>query len=172
MSTSDRLKHVRTRFKLGLNKPQIGKAIEELRDFNRDFGLITEQITKALQEILNEHKDDAALTRKSARSLNILQRYHRVRYASKALYSTLQVRWMCSSHHCHSFDVRILDCDPGKGKGKASVTQYITCELAITHDGPSYASKGPLRLEIEQACESDDEDTKSQQAVTDNSNMQ
>jgi hypothetical protein len=172
MSASDWLKHVRTRFKLGLNKPQIGKAIEELRDFNRDFGLITEQITKALQENLNEHKDDAALTRKSARSLNILQRYHRVRYASKALYSTLQVRWMCSSHHCHSFDVRILDCDPGKGKGKASATQYVTCELAISHDGPSHASKGSLRLEIEQACELNDEDTSPQQAVKDNANMQ
>src|SRR5271156_913047 len=103
MSASDWLKHVRTRFKLGLNKPQIRDAIEEMRDFNRDFGLV------------NEHKDDAALTRKSARSLNILQRYHRIRHASKALYSTLQVRWMCSSHHCHSFDVRILDRDPGKG---------------------------------------------------------
>ena len=147
MSVSNWLKHVRTRFKLGLNKPQIGKTIEELRDFNRDFGLIAKQVTKALQEILNEHKDDAALARKSARSLNVLQRYHRVRCASKALYSTLQVRWMCSSHRCHSFDVRILDCDLGKGKDKASVTQYVTCELAITHDGPSYASKGPLRLE-------------------------
>jgi len=57
-------------------------------------------------------------------------------------------------------------------KGKASVTQYVTCELAITHDGPSYASKGPLRLEIEQTCESDDEDTSPQQAVKDNENMQ
>ena len=174
MSASDWLKHVRTRFKLGLNKPLIGKAIEELRDFNRDFGLITEQITKALQEILNEHKHDAGLTRKSARSLNLLQRYYRARYASKALYSTLQVQWMCSSHPCHSFDVRILDCDlgKGKGKGKASVTQYVTCELAITHDGPSYASKGPLRLEIEQACESNDEDAGPQQVVKDNPNMQ
>jgi hypothetical protein len=173
MSASDWLKHVRTRFKLGLNKPQIRKAIEELRDFNRDFGLITEQIIKALQEILNEHKDDATLTCKSATSLNILQRYHRVRYASKALYSTLQVRWMCSSHRCHSFDVRIIDRDlcKGKGKAKASVTQYVTCELAITHDGPSYAFREPLRLEIEQACEWDDKDTSPQQAVKDNANM-
>src|SRR2546423_1902202 len=83
-----------------------------------------------------------------------------------------RVRWMCSSHRCHSFDVRILDYDPGKGKGKASVTQYVTCELAITHDSPSYASKGPLRLEIERACESDKEDTSPQQAVKDNANMQ
>ena len=172
MSASDWVKHVRTRFKLGLNKPQIEKAIEELRNFNRDFGLITEQITKVLQEILNEHKDDSALIRKSAKSLNILQRYHRVRYASKALYSTLQERWMCSSHRYHSFDMRVLDNDPGKGKGKASVTQYVTCELAITHDDSSYASKGPLRLEIEQACESDDEDTNPKQVIMDNANIQ
>ena len=154
-----------------MNKPHIEKAIEELRNFNRDFGLISEQITKALQEILNDHRDDSARTRKSARSLNTLQRYHRVRYASKALYSTLQVRWMCSSHRGHLFDVRVLNCDPGKGKGKASDTQYVTCELAITHDGPSYAPKGPLRLEIEQACESDDEDTSAEQVVKDNTNM-
>lgn len=170
MSTSDWLKHIRTRFKLGLNKPQIKGAIEELRDSNRDFGLITEQITKALQETLNEDKDDAALTHKSARSLNILQRYHRVRYASKALYSTLQVRWMCTSHRSHSFDVRILDCDAAKGKN--SLAEYVTCELAITHDGSAFTSGGPLRLEIEQACESDDEDISSKKAVKDNRTVQ
>lgn len=176
MSASDWLKYVKTRFKLGLNKPQIAKAIEELRNYNNDFNLIVDQITKSLQEILNEQNDDTARGRKTARSLNMLQRYYRARYASKALYSTLQVRWMCSSHRCHSFDMRILDCDLGadktKGKVKASSTQFVTCELAIAHDGSSYASKGPLRLEIEQACESDDEDENPQPEVEDSTDMQ
>ncbi|KAI0169622.1 hypothetical protein GGR52DRAFT_475210 [Hypoxylon sp. FL1284] len=160
MSSSEWLKHVRTRFKLGLDKPKIGKAINELRDLNTDFGLITEQIVKSLREILSEHPDDAFIHRKSVRSLNILNRYHRVRYASKALHSTLQVRWMCSSHRRHVFDVRVLNSgsEPGKGKGRVTVLPYITCELAITHDG-SHMSDCPLRLEIEQDCESDDEDS-------------
>ncbi|KAI1768110.1 hypothetical protein GGR53DRAFT_524831 [Hypoxylon sp. FL1150] len=172
MSNSEWLKHVGTRFKLGLYKPKIGKAIDELRGLNTDFGLITEQIVNSLREILNEHADDGIIPRKSIRSLNVLNRYHRVRYASKALHSTLQVRWMCSSHRCHIFDVRVLNCgsDQAKGKGRASVPPYITCELAITHDG-SRASKCPLRLEIEQACESDDENLDTAQAPEQKSHL-
>jgi hypothetical protein len=172
MNTLDWLKHLKNRSKLSLNKPQIEKAIEELRGFNKDFRLITKQLIKALQEMLNERKKDATLSRKSARSLNILQRYYRVRYASKALYSTLQVRWTCSSHRFHLFDVRILDCDPANGKDETSVAQYVTCELAITHDGSSYASKRPLRLEIIQACESNGEHSSFQQMVKHNANIQ
>lgn len=172
MSNSEWLKHVRTRFKLGLYKPKIGQAIDELRGLNTDFGLITEQIVKSLREILNEHTDVGIIPRKSIRSLNILNRYHRVRYASAALHSTLQVRWMCSSHRRHVFDVRVLNCgsDQAKGKGRASVLPYITCELAITHDG-SCASKCPLRLEIEQACESDDEDSGIAQTSEEKTNL-
>ncbi|RYP03128.1 hypothetical protein DL765_010584 [Monosporascus sp. GIB2] len=159
MTSSEWLKHVRTRFKLGLNKPQIGKAITELRDLNTDYDLITKQIVKSLQDIENEGVDNTVIPRRSARNLNLLNKYHRVRYASKKLHSTLQVRWVCSSHRRHTFDIRLLNCasDPTKGKGPAHVLPYITCELSVTHDGSSYASKGPLRLEVEQACESDDE---------------
>ncbi|KAI1379880.1 hypothetical protein F4677DRAFT_297809 [Hypoxylon crocopeplum] len=172
MSSSEWLKHVRTRFKLGLYKPKIGKAIDELRGLNTDFGLITEQIVKSLRKALSDHADDITIRRKSIRSLNILNRYHRVRYASKALHSTLQVRWMCSSHRRHVFDVRVLKCgsDQARGKGRASVLPYITCELAITHDG-SYASKCPLRLEVEQACESDDEDSDTAQTPDQKTNL-
>ncbi|RYP05759.1 hypothetical protein DL764_003576 [Monosporascus ibericus] len=77
MTTSEWLKHVRTRFKLGLNKPQIGKAITELRDLNTDYDLITKQIVKSLQDILNEDVDNIVIPRKSARNLNLLNKYHR-----------------------------------------------------------------------------------------------
>lgn len=140
------MRHVKTRFRLGLNKPRIAKAIDELRDFNQDFGLITDHITKALHSVLNELRDETP-TRKSARSINILQRYHRFRYASKALYSTLQAQWVCQSHRCHCFDVRILDSSTA-----SSSTRYVTCELAVTHDGSNYGSRTPLRLEIQQSC--------------------
>ncbi|KAH8805290.1 hypothetical protein F5884DRAFT_679219 [Xylogone sp. PMI_703] len=153
-SPSDWLKYARNRFKLSLNKPRIEKAISELRDYNRDFGLITEQINKALQEISNEQKEEL-YHRKSARYLNTLQKYHQVRFASKALYSTLQMRWMCSSHPCHVFDLRIISCDTSSGKWR--LNHHVTCELAITHDDPSLTSESPLRLEIEQACEEHDE---------------
>ncbi|RYO79634.1 hypothetical protein DL766_010587 [Monosporascus sp. MC13-8B] len=121
MTSSEWLKHVRTRFKLGLNKPQIGKAITELRDLNTDYDLITKQIVKSLQDILNEGVDNTVIPRKSARNLNLLN--------------------------------KLLNCasDPTKGKEPAHVLPYITCELSVTHDGSSYASKGPLRLEVEQA---------------------
>ncbi|KAK3326074.1 hypothetical protein B0H66DRAFT_637403 [Apodospora peruviana] len=164
-STSDWLKHVKTRFKLGLNKPQIGKAIEELRNFNQDFGLIADQICKMLEETLDFN---AMGPRRSVKSLNALQHYHRIRLASKALYTTLQVRWLCESHHCHSFDIRVLDRVPDnvKGKSKPLAYRYVTCELSITHDGSSYDSKGPLRLEIEQACDEVDESQSYPQQVS------
>jgi len=81
---------------------------------------------------------------------------------------------MCSSHNSHSFDVRIIDSDPGNGKAKSldSVSHYVTFELTITHDGSSYASKEPLRLEVEQACESDDEVPIPHPAIKDTANMQ
>ena len=134
------------------------KAITELRDFNKDFELITQQTTRMLEGILNDQKEEFHLHRKSARYLNTLQRYHRVRFASKALYSTLQVRWMCPSHPSHVFDLRIIDNAARIGKGKGPLNQNITCELAITHDDASLAAYGPLRLEIEQACEEEDDD--------------
>ncbi|TPX08989.1 uncharacterized protein E0L32_009568 [Thyridium curvatum] len=138
---------------LGLTKPHITKAIDELRDFNQDFGLITDHIIKALHSIADEPKDEGPV-RKSARSLNVLQPYHRFRDASKALYSMLQMRWVCQSHKCHCFDVRILDsCTV------ATSARYVTCELAITHDGSNYGPKAPLRLEVQQSCvDGDDEE--------------
>jgi len=110
-----------------------------------------------LQEAIGAPNRDTPGALRTMKSLNALQKYYRVRVASRALYTTLQVRWACTSHHCHSFDVRVLDRDgdPGKGKGKGVFPsmRYITCELAITHDGSSYTSKDPLRLEIDQSCE-------------------
>lgn len=152
MSTSDWLKYVKKCFSLGLNKPHIVKAIDELRNLNQDFGSITEHITKALQKVLDEHINDPLPIQRSVRSLNILQKYHKIRHASEALYSTLQMRWMCSSHQCHSFDVLVLNGEP------QNVARHVTCELSVTHDDSSFATKRPLRLEIEQDCDSDDED--------------
>ncbi|KAM7195049.1 hypothetical protein V8F33_006918 [Rhypophila sp. PSN 637] len=163
MSYSTWLKHVKTRFKLGLQKPQISKTIEELRNLNKDFVLITEQITRVLEEAICQHSTNVSggTGRRQVKSLNALQRYHRVRQASQALYSTVQLNWVCKAHRCHSFDVRILDFDTknGKDKGKspASIVQCVSCELAITHTGSSSASRVPLRLEVEQACEANDE---------------
>ncbi|KAM6528940.1 hypothetical protein FALCPG4_009893 [Fusarium falciforme] len=168
ISTSEWLKHVKTRFRLALSKPKMKEAITELRELNRDFSLITEQIIKHLQQISDEGDSKKPSTRRPAKSLNVLQRYHRVRYASKALYSTLQVRWSCSTHQYHSFDVRIVDCDCGYGNGKANAasSRYVTCELAVTHDDSSSPSKGPLHLEIQQACDSDDEEPQQRAADT------
>ncbi|KAK1753553.1 hypothetical protein QBC47DRAFT_424105 [Echria macrotheca] len=161
MSARDWVKHTRTRFKLGLQKPKISKAIEELRELNRDFVLITEQITRLVQETPNTRRDIP--WGRQVSNLNLLQKYHRIRHASTSLYSTLQVQWVCASHRAHLFEVRVLDCEgegEGKGKEKArtSVARCITCELTITHDGSSHASNGPLRLEIEQSYDSSEED--------------
>ncbi|RTE80656.1 hypothetical protein BHE90_004859 [Fusarium euwallaceae] len=164
MSTSEWLKHVKTRFRLALNKPKMEEAISDLRELNRDFSLITDQIIKHLQQVTNEGNSNELPNRRPVKSLNILQPYHRVRYASKALYSTLQVQWNCNTHQYHSFDVRIVDCDCGYGsrKAKAASSRYVTCELAVTHDDFSPSSKGPLYLEIQQGCESDDEEVEKQ----------
>jgi hypothetical protein len=148
MGTSDWLKHVRRRFKLSLNKPRMEKSIADLRALNTDFGLITEQIVRTLQEMLTDQKQQPTL-RKSAGYLNTLQKYYRIRFASKALYSTLQLRWDCPSHTCHVFDMRI-DGDTCNGKGHIS---HVTCKLAITHGDLPFKAEKALRLEVEQACE-------------------
>ncbi|RSL88528.1 hypothetical protein CEP51_001696 [Fusarium floridanum] len=170
VSTSEWMKHVKTRFRLALSKPKMEEAISDLRELNRDFGLITDQITKHLQQVSNEVSGNKPTARRPVKSLNVLQRYHRVRYASKALYSTLQVQWNCNTHQYHSFDVRIIDNDLGKGKAKAAVSRYVTCELAVTHEDSSSSPKAPLYLEIQQACDSDDEDL--DQRVDDVTNIQ
>jgi hypothetical protein len=149
MSTSDWLKYVRRRFKLSLNKPLIEKSIADLRALNTNFGLITEQIVKTLQEMLSDQKQQPSL-RKSAGYLNTLQKYHRICFASKALYSTLQLRWACPSHTCHVFDLRILDRDTCNGKDHIS---HVTCKLAITHGDLPFEAEKALLLEVEQACE-------------------
>jgi hypothetical protein len=115
------------------------ESIADLRALNTNFGLITEQIVKTLQEMLSDQKQQS-LFRKSAGYLNTLQKYHRIRFASKALYSTLQLRWACLSHSCHVFDLRILDGDTCNGKDQIS---RVTCKLAITHGNlPCKAGKG------------------------------
>jgi hypothetical protein len=149
VGTSDWLKHVRRRFKLSLKKPRMEKLIADLRALNTDFGLITEQIVKTLQEMLTDQEQQPTL-RKSAGYLNSLQKYYRIRFASKALYSTLQLRWACPSHTCHVFDMRILDGDTCNGKDYIS---HVTCKLAITHGDLPFKSEKALRLEVEQACE-------------------
>ena len=155
MGTSDWLKYVRRRFKLSLNKPRIEKSIADLRALNTDFGLITEQIVKALQGMLSDQKNQLP-RRQSTSYLNTLQRYHRIRFASKALYSTLQVRWACPSHTCHVFDLRIIDGDAYNAKDRIA---HVTCKLAITHGDLSFASEKVLRLEVEQACEENESDS-------------
>ncbi|KAJ4259732.1 hypothetical protein NW762_007663 [Fusarium torreyae] len=167
-SASEWFRNVRTRFKLGLNKPQLGEAVEELRGFNRDFGSIATQITKALHEILSDQRDEPVATKRTVGSLNVLQRYHRIRYASKALYSTLKVQWVCSSHNRHSFDMRIIERGSVKGKETTALDRHVICELAVTAD----ASKNALRLEVEHSCESDDETGGSQLPDKDNPTLQ
>ncbi|KAL7796462.1 hypothetical protein V8C43DRAFT_24913 [Trichoderma afarasin] len=154
------VRFVGSRFKLGLHKPKINSTIEELRESNLDFGLIAEQISKALQEVRKEHEHESIRVPRSIGGLNILNKYHRIRYASNALYSSLQVRWMCSSHSSHIFDIRICDGEScgDNARAKACLPSYITCDLAITHDGSTHAPKRPLRLEVEQSCVSIDDD--------------
>ncbi|KAF4438424.1 hypothetical protein F53441_12812 [Fusarium austroafricanum] len=154
LATSEWLRSVKTRFKLGLNKPHFGETIEELRGFNRDFESITTQITRALRDILQEGQNQPVAMKRTVGSLNVLQKYHRIRHASRSLYSALQVQWICSSHNHHSFDMRIVQRDSVTGKEPASVPQNFTYKLAVTGD----ASKSALRLEVEQSCKSDEED--------------
>lgn len=120
---------------------------------------------------MTDNKLDKIPGRRPAGGLNILNRYHKVRYASNALYSSLQVGWLCSAHKSHVFDIRIIDRESNErgGKKKTALPSYVTCDLAITHDGSTLVPKGPLRIEIEQACESDDDDVDTSQQSSKNS---
>ncbi|KAJ3463455.1 hypothetical protein MRS44_008241 [Fusarium solani] len=69
--------------------------------------------------------------------------------------------------------MRIIEYDHKKENWKTEVTRsrYVTCELAVTHDEIfSSSSKGPLHLEIQQACDSDDEEL--EQGVGDSTSIQ
>ncbi|KAK3363138.1 hypothetical protein B0T25DRAFT_468891 [Lasiosphaeria hispida] len=136
---------MKARIKLSLNKPRIDRAISKLQKTNQDFELIANQIIRSLDQITEEQKNEGVTQRKSARYLNMLQRYHQVRSASTALYSTLELRWTCSTHHL--IDLRIADNDT---RGASS---RVTCELCISHH--DMGSKTPLRLQVEHALDED-----------------
>ncbi|EEY20521.1 predicted protein [Verticillium alfalfae VaMs.102] len=160
LSTPEWFKHVRSRIKLGLSKPQIEKAIKRLRALNGDFESIASHIIAGLRQLSLDSrggKHDASHQSFSGR--DTLQKYRRIRGASKAIHSTLQERWMCSSHPSHSFALNIVghDTATGEGKGKAHASHYVTCELATVPGQFFSPTEAELRLEIEQVCDSDDE---------------
>lgn len=160
LSTSEWFKHVRSRVKLGLSKPQTEKAIKKLRALNGDFESIATHIIDGLRQLsLDSRGGKHNASYRSFSDMDTVRKYRRTRYASKAIHSTLHERWMCSSHPSHSFALNIVghDTNTGKGKAKVDACSYVTCELATVPGQFFSPTEAELRLEIEQVCESDDE---------------
>ncbi|CRK29979.1 hypothetical protein BN1708_005114 [Verticillium longisporum] len=134
LSTSEWFKHVRSRVKLVLSKPQTEKAIKKLRALNGDFESIATHIIDGLRQLsLDSRGGKHNASYRSFSDMDTLRKYRRTRYASKAIHSTLHERWMCSSHPSHSFALNIF-----------LVNSF-------------HPRKRNCDLEIEQVCESDDE---------------
>ncbi|KAH8686448.1 hypothetical protein BGZ61DRAFT_495124 [Ilyonectria robusta] len=147
-TVAERLKQVRTRFKLSLNKPQIEKAIGELRDFNTDFCLITNHIINALQ-LLNTKSQQSIALPKSTKTINSLQRCHQIRTASLRLYSTLTMQWACSSHLGHIANLCLAHGEDDTPVNTRA-TQHVSFEIAISHEQDVPENQHPIWLKIEQ----------------------
>lgn len=146
-TVSERLKQVRTRFKLSLNKPRIEKAIGELRDFNTDFCLITNHIINALQ-LLNAESQLSIPLPKSTKTINSLQRCHQIRTASLRLYSTLTMQWACSSHLGHIANLCLAHGEEDTPVNTRT-TQHVSFEIAISHEQDLPENQHPIWLKIE-----------------------
>ncbi|KPM36581.1 hypothetical protein AK830_g9997 [Neonectria ditissima] len=149
-TVAERLRQIRTRFKLSLNKPQIEKAIGELREFNTDFCSIISHIIRALPLLVGDSKQPVP-SRKSAKTLNCLQRYRQIRTASSTLYSTLTMQWTCPSHCGHIANLCLLHEEHNTPTGTTAprLNEHVSFDIAISHEQDLPGRQTPIWLKIE-----------------------
>ncbi|KAK7429450.1 hypothetical protein QQZ08_004042 [Neonectria magnoliae] len=149
-TVAERLRQIRIRFKLSLNKPQIEKAIGELREFNTDFCSITDHIIRALPLLVGDNQQPMP-SRKSAKTLNCLQRYRQIRTASSTLYSTLTMQWTCPSHCGHIANLCLIHEEHGSPAVMVSESnERLSFDIAISHEQDLPEKQTPIWLKIEQ----------------------
>ncbi|KAI9155559.1 hypothetical protein HJFPF1_08143 [Paramyrothecium foliicola] len=147
------------RLKLVFRKSDLIDAIEDLRNLNADFSVMTNQIVITLDQIKNTEsrsgRDQVAARRppkRTASNINHIEAYKRVRQASTALYDTLEKKWTCQSgkHESHAASVRCVEPEQVKE------AQSITLEIALTIeedmrnvDSNNLHHSSPMWLEVE-----------------------
>ncbi|KAH7002587.1 hypothetical protein EDB80DRAFT_720802 [Ilyonectria destructans] len=149
------------RLRLALGKSHLSASIEDLRNLNSDFSVMTNQIVSTLSEIRNADLrntgEKAMMKRKkpkrTATNINHIEAYQRIRQASNLLYDTLAKDWTCLSreHKSHAASVSCIEPE------QVRIAQPVKFEVALTvqEDTVDASSKqddtlsGPLWLEVE-----------------------
>lgn len=141
---------------IALHKPRIKIAIAELRRLNADYHDLTGQIETLLRGLIQGSTYLRPDQRpRILRRLDTLERYFRIRVASQALYSTLELKWACALYRRHTFDIRVVENARVDFKDDAQESNlpqsYVTCELTISHgDILSTTTQAPFLLQVEQ----------------------
>ncbi|KAK0722701.1 hypothetical protein B0T26DRAFT_641362 [Lasiosphaeria miniovina] len=159
-STSGRrewLSRVGARLKLVVKKPELLKAIEDLRNFNSDFNLMANQVIGSLNEVKrtvpentkSRHGVEEAWFRRTATNINSIEKYRQIRHASTLLYETLANSWTCSTHQheSHAASVSCVEVFEMKSEGSVKFDVALTsvCASELARDN----SSSPLWLEVE-----------------------
>ncbi|KAH7159536.1 hypothetical protein B0J13DRAFT_492650 [Dactylonectria estremocensis] len=160
-SSKEWLSRMGGRFKLALRKSDLSASIEDLRNLNSDFSVMTNQIVSTLGEIRNADLRNAGektmmerkKPKRTAININHIEAYQRIRQASNLLYDTLANDWTCLSreHKSHAASVSCIEPE------QVRIAQPVKFEVALTvqEDAIDASSKqdhrlsGPLWIEVE-----------------------
>lgn len=141
------------RMRFALRKDDLGKAVDELRGFSEDFGVLTTQIVAHLNEARAEASEQNNIervcgqiqARKSASVINQLESYRQIRQASYRLYDTLSRNWTCTLHR-HDSHAATVACTGPPDTRDAPVIKF---NMALTILSNQKGEMQPLLLEVE-----------------------
>ena len=123
--TRDWYRRIGKKIKLSLHKPRIEQRIDELRNFNSDFNVMTAQIIESFRVL--EAKPQS-IERKAGPGL---AKYRTIREASQKLYDTLMSNWSCSTHPKHSAHICFAAEAPRSRTN--GTTALVRLNMAVTY---------------------------------------
>lgn len=131
------------RFNLAWKKPEILKAIRELREFTADHNDLTSRLVVGLQNVSATRHVGVSGANLQRTSDEALRRYRYIRDASLYLYNTLVSHWSCTCQIPHLANICLM-----KEGEDTSRENAISFELAIDTAQQLATSTGPVWLEV------------------------
>lgn len=143
VQSADSRRKVLKRFNLVWKKPEILKAIRELREFTADHNDLTGRLVIGLQEVSSVKSSGETRSHLSVGSQRSLERYRYIRDASRHLYDTLANHWSCACPLSHVANICLI-------KERENITSDNVVNFELTIDTADWlaTSKGPLWLEV------------------------
>lgn len=134
------------RFNLAWKKPEILKAIGELREFTADHTDLTNRLVAGLQDASESRRGGKSEVSVQKTSIEALGRYRHIRDASLYLYNTLVSHWSCTCQIPHLASICLIR--EGDDTSRENPWNAINFELAIDTAQQLATSTGPVWLEV------------------------